>query len=88
MDAWHRNHPGPVQDKTTYRRFLQSIGYLPPVRASVTITTATVHAMHYHQIDVAAVQTQLAQDLSASDYSELQDELLVIPVGQVGDCSA
>jgi malate synthase len=42
LDAWHRNHPGPVQDKTSYRRFLQSIGYLQPVRADVAVTTANV----------------------------------------------
>ncbi|MGL6244219.1 malate synthase G [Pseudomonas sp.] len=42
LDAWHRNHPGPVQDKSTYRSFLQSIGYLQPVRTAVTVTTANV----------------------------------------------
>jgi malate synthase len=42
LDAWHRNHPGPVQDKSTYRTFLQSIGYLQPVRTSIAVTTANV----------------------------------------------
>lgn len=42
LDAWHRNHPGPVQDKNAYRAFLQSIAYLQPVRAAVTVTTANV----------------------------------------------
>ncbi|MDR9751485.1 malate synthase G [Pseudomonas sp. SZMC_28357] len=51
-------------------------------------TAATLHAMHYHQVDVTAVQTQLLQGLSASEISELQDPLLEVPVGRVGDWDA
>lgn len=50
-------------------------------------TAATLHAMHYHQVDVTAVQNQIAQDASASEIAELQDQLLDIPVGRVGDWS-
>ena len=39
LDQWHRAHPGPVRDLPAYRRFLESIGYIVPVPASVTATT-------------------------------------------------
>ncbi|MFA7895256.1 malate synthase G [Pseudomonas putida] len=42
LDAWHREHPGPVQDKTAYRTFLQRIGYLQPAPAEVAVSTANV----------------------------------------------
>jgi malate synthase len=48
-------------------------------------TAATLHAMHYHQVDVTSVQNRIAQDASASEIAELQDQLLEIPVGRVGD---
>ncbi|MGE7993011.1 malate synthase G [Pseudomonas sp. NPDC089554] len=42
LDAWHRTHPGAVQDKAAYRTFLQSIGYLQPVPKAVAVRTANV----------------------------------------------
>jgi malate synthase len=39
LDAWHRAHPGPVRDLPAYRAFLEKIGYLVPVPASVAATT-------------------------------------------------
>jgi malate synthase len=42
LDQWHRAHPGPVRDLPAYRRFLESIGYLVPVPASVKATTDQV----------------------------------------------
>jgi malate synthase len=44
LDQWHRAHPGPVKDKTAYRQFLESIGYLVPSPAKVQATTANVDA--------------------------------------------
>ncbi|RAS37389.1 malate synthase G [Paraburkholderia bryophila] len=39
LDGWHRAHPGPVRDLRAYRAFLESIGYIVPVPASVKATT-------------------------------------------------
>ncbi|MFM0336658.1 malate synthase G [Paraburkholderia fungorum] len=42
LDTWHRAHPGPVRDLRAYRAFLESIGYIVPVPASVKATTDQV----------------------------------------------
>lgn len=39
LDSWHRAHPGPVRDLRAYRAFLEGIGYIVPVPASVNATT-------------------------------------------------
>ncbi|WCM21629.1 malate synthase G [Paraburkholderia bryophila] len=39
LDGWHRAHPGPVRDLRAYRAFLEGIGYIVPVPASVKATT-------------------------------------------------
>ncbi len=44
LDAWHSAHPGPVRDMAAYQDFLRRIGYLVPVPAQVTATTAHVDA--------------------------------------------
>ncbi|WP_286775770.1 MULTISPECIES: malate synthase G [unclassified Pseudomonas] len=43
-------------------------------------TAATLHALHYHQIDVAAVQQQLEQVDLAAEREQLLHDLLSIPV--------
>jgi malate synthase len=42
LDDWHRSHPGPIHDLSTYRDFLSEVGYLvePPER--VRVSTANV----------------------------------------------
>ncbi len=42
LDAWHREHPGPVKDLAAYKAFLASIGYLVPVPERLAVTTANV----------------------------------------------
>ena len=44
LDHWHRKHPGPVKKMGKYRQFLDKIGYLVPVPASVKATTKNVDA--------------------------------------------
>jgi malate synthase len=42
LDAWHRQHPGPIRAKRAYRTFLEKIGYLVPAPAQVKVTTRGV----------------------------------------------
>ncbi len=44
MDAWHKAHPGPIQDMKAYRAFLEKTGYLAPVPTEVQSDTANVDA--------------------------------------------
>jgi malate synthase len=43
-------------------------------------TAATLHAMHYHQIDVFAIQQQLEKVDAAAELMKLRDELLMAPI--------
>jgi malate synthase len=44
LDAWHKANPGPIKNMKAYRAFLEKIGYLVPVPASVASDTANVDA--------------------------------------------
>ena len=42
IDDWHQAHPGPVEDISSYRRFLESIGYLEAEPAPFSIDVSNV----------------------------------------------
>ena len=42
LDAWHRSHPGPIHDLSTYRDFLSETGYLVEPPQAVKVSTANV----------------------------------------------
>ncbi len=42
LDAWHRTHPGPIQDMPSYIAFLRQIGYLVDAESAVQVDTAHV----------------------------------------------
>ena len=44
MDAWHKQHPGPIGNMKAYRKFLEKIGYLVPQPKKVKATTQNVDA--------------------------------------------
>ena len=48
-------------------------------------TAATLHALHYHQVDVQAVQLQLEKTDLASVADELLNALLCVPVAENAD---
>ncbi len=42
LDAWHKTHPGPIQNMAAYQTFLETIGYLVPAPKKVKATTKNV----------------------------------------------
>jgi malate synthase len=51
-------------------------------------TAAVLHALHYHQVDVQAVQRELEQVDLAAERDSLLDDLLTVPVATAPDWSA
>ncbi|MFO1249925.1 MAG: malate synthase G [Inhella sp.] len=52
-------------------------------------TAATLHALHYHRVDVPALQREIeAQGLSAEERTTLQTQLLTVPVAAEPNWSA
>jgi malate synthase len=52
-------------------------------------TAATLHALHYHRVDVPALQRELeSQGFSADEKAQLQTQLLTVPVAAEPNWSA
>ncbi|MYZ44009.1 malate synthase G [Schauerella aestuarii] len=51
-------------------------------------TAATLHALHYHEVDVGAVQTRLQKEAGGDERDALLDGLLDVPVGDPSQWSA
>jgi len=43
-------------------------------------TAATLHAMHYHLVNVAKIQQEMEEQDTAAEYDSLLDDLLTVPV--------
>ncbi|MDT8879012.1 malate synthase G [Halomonas saccharevitans] len=50
-------------------------------------TAATLHALHYHQVDVAALQREMEGQGEPALHEKLLDELLTIPVAETPEWS-
>jgi malate synthase len=51
-------------------------------------TAATLHALHYHQVDVFAVMQELEKVKLDAEYDALMDDLLTVPVAATPNWSA
>ncbi len=51
-------------------------------------TAATLHALHYHMVDVAAVQAEMEQIDYEAEREQLMTDLLTVPVAANADWSA
>ena len=48
-------------------------------------TAATLHAMHYHQVNVAKIQEDMEKKDTAAEYESLMDDLLTVPIALYPD---
>ena len=48
-------------------------------------TAATLHALHYHQVNVAKIQEEIEKQDTAAEYDALTDDLLTVPVALYPD---
>ena len=48
-------------------------------------TAATLHAMHYHHINVARIQEDMEKQDTAAEYEALTDDLLTVPIALYPD---
>ena len=48
-------------------------------------TAATLHAMHYHQVNVEKIQKDIEKQDTAAEYESLMDDLLTVPIALYPD---
>jgi len=48
-------------------------------------TAATLHAMHYHQVNVEKIQQDMEKQDTAAEYESLMDDLLTVPIALYPD---
>ena len=48
-------------------------------------TAATLHAMHYHQVNVEKIQKDMEKQDTAAEYESLMDDLLTVPIALYPD---
>ncbi|MFM8247606.1 MAG: malate synthase G [Burkholderiaceae bacterium] len=51
-------------------------------------TAATLHALHYHQVDVFETQRELEQQDNTAELQDLRDQLLTVPIVDAPDWTA
>ncbi|MEZ5897666.1 MAG: malate synthase G [Parvularculaceae bacterium] len=79
IDDWHQAHPGPVEDISSYRRFLESIGYLEAEPAPFSIDVSNVDdeiaAMAGPQLVVPVLNDRFVLNAANARWGSLYDAL-------------
>jgi malate synthase len=79
LDTWHRENPGPIRKATSYRRFLEKIGYLVPEPKPFKISTPHVDAelasQAGPQLVVPILNARYALNASNARWGSLYDAL-------------